>query len=227
LQQPAEKAISEIRGIFEKAAKKPLIGSAERPVTESLVVLGVASALYDSASGWPQLRIALAEAKLGYGSTILALDDAYAQRNAKGIYDTNETDAAFVIDCLDSQKELTTAEIQRNAQEFARRAPIFGPYLAYSGLGCQFFTGIKAIVKPIMTISAAPIVIVGTTRDPATPYAWAQDLQKTLLGSRLITLIGDGHTGYGHGSDCVDSAVDRYLLTGSPPKEDLTCTALL
>ncbi len=225
LNDPVDKGLSQIRSLFEGAASKPLLGTPGRVVTESLLVLGVASALYDSETGWPTLRVALREVMKGNAKTILSLDDEYTLRNSKGGYDGNETDASFVIDCLDSQKYLSTAQIQANVAQFTRRAPIFGPYLAYSGIGCQFFMGEKVPVAPIKQISTAPILIVGTTGDPATPYRWAQDLQKTLLGSHLITLIGNGHTGYGRGLDCVDGAVDKYLLTGSLPKIDLTCTA--
>ena len=223
LSQPIEKGISQVLEIFAKASKKPLVGTADRPVTESMAVLGVASALYDRESGWPQLKTALAQARAGNGATLLELDDEYSQRNAKGVYVNNEADASFVIDCLDSQENLTTKSITQGAPEFARRAPVFGPYLAYSGLACQFFPGIKVTAKPISSISSSPIVIIGTTRDPATPYTWALDLQKTLLRSRLITLIGDGHAGYARGSDCVDGAVNTYLLTGVLPSVDLTC----
>lgn len=223
LSKPLTMGISQVLAVFAQAARQPLTGTANRPVTESMAVLGVASSLYDRNSGWPQLKVAIAQAKVGNGSTLLSLDDQYTQRNAKGVYVTNETDASFVIDCLDSQKNMSTSAISRDAREFASRAPVFGPYLAYSGLACQFFTGIKATVKPITSISSAPIVIVGTTRDPATPYAWALDLQKTLLGSRLLTLVGDGHTGYGRGSVCVDDAVNKYFITGLIPRADLTC----
>lgn len=223
LTKPLTMGISEVISLFAQAARQPFLGTADRPVTESMAVLGVASSLYDRDSGWPQLKAALAEAKVGNGSTLLRLDDQYTQRNSKGVYVTNETDAAFVIDCLDSQRNLSTSEIIRSASQFASRAPIFGPYLAYSGLACQFFTGLKAKDKPITSISTAPIVIVGTTRDPATPYQWALDLQKTLRGSRLVTLEGDGHTGYGRGSLCVDDTVNKYLLSGSIPKANLTC----
>ncbi len=225
LLKPVARGIDQIREIFQRAALKPLLGTANRPVTESLVVLGVASALYDNESGWPTLRIALSQAMVGNGQAILALADGYASRNSKGGYDGNETDASFVIDCLDSQKYLSTEQIQIGAKEFARRAPIFGPYLAYSGIGCQFFMGDKEVVKPLSKISTVPVLIVGTTGDPATPYIWAQDLQKTLLGSRLLTLIGEGHAGYGRGIRCVDGAVDKYLLTGVLPKIGTSCKA--
>jgi hypothetical protein len=67
-------------------------------------------------------------------------------------------------------------------------------------------------------------MIIGTTRDPATPYQWALGLHKIIQNSRLISLDADGHTGQGRGSACVDTAVDRYLLTGVLPAADLACS---
>jgi len=225
LQQPVAAARLQFISLFRRAAAEPLASASRRPVTESLVVLGTASALYDRATGWPQLRTALKQAQTGDGTDFLAMADDYAQRNSDGTYQGNETDAQFVIDCLDWKGPRTTAEMVSEAKVFALQAPVFGPYLAYSGLACQFFPKL-AIASPIIKkISTVPVLIVGTTRDPATPYKWALDLHSTILNSRLISLNGDGHTGYGHGSSCVDSAVDRYFLTGIPPAQDLTCTS--
>ena len=60
---------------------------------------------------------------------------------------------------------------------------------------------------------AAPILVVGTTRDPATPFAGAQDLVTRLDGSRLLTFDSTEHTAYTK-SRCIDDAVDAYLLRG-------------
>jgi hypothetical protein len=76
----------------------------------------------------------------------------------------------------------------------------------------------------ITTLETEPILIIGTTRDPATPYKWSQALAKIFSSSTLISLDGDGHTGHGRGSTCVDSAVDHYLLTGATPKSALFCS---
>ncbi len=225
LEQPVEKAQQQFISLFKDASTRPLPGTAGRPVTESLVVLGTATALYDRDTGWPKLRAALRQAIAGDGKNFLTLADEYAQRNSEGTYSTNETDAQFVIDCLDWKGPRTTAEIVNEAKVFADKAPVFGPYLAFSGLSCQFFPKLTIVPPVIKKISTSPILIVGTTRDPATPYSWALDLHNTILNSRLISLNGDGHTGYGHGSSCVDSAVDHYLLTGIPPAQDLTCTS--
>jgi len=225
LEQPVEKAQKQFISLFKKASINPLLGTNGRPVTESLVVLGTAYTLYDRSTGWPQLRGALKEAFSGNGQEFLSLADDYAQRNGDGTYNTNETDAQFVIDCLDWKGPRTTAEIVDEAKVFAEKAPVFGPYLAYSGLSCQFFPKLSIASPVIKKISTSPILIVGTTRDPATPYKWALDLHNTILNSRLISLNGDGHTGYGHGSSCVDSAVDHYLLTGTAPALDLACSS--
>ncbi len=39
----------------------------------------------------------------------------------------------------------------------------------------------------------------------------------------LITRVGEGHTGYNKGNDCVDDAVDSYLIEGTVPADDLRC----
>ena len=34
---------------------------------------------------------------------------------------------------------------------------------------------------------------------------------------------GDGHTGYNSGNECVDSAVEDYLVDGTVPDDGLEC----
>ena len=75
----------------------------------------------------------------------------------------------------------------------------------------------------ITAAGAPPIVVVGTTRDPATPYAWAVSLAKQLKSGVLVSRDGDGHTGYNAGNTCVDEAVEGYLVDGTVPKGGLSC----
>jgi pimeloyl-ACP methyl ester carboxylesterase len=152
------------------------------------------------------------------------LADQYAGRQENGKYLSNENDALQVISCLDQNELETFSTFKKGVAEFAKRAPIFGPYLAYAGLACRYFPNLSSVEQiEIKSLKTKPILIVGTTRDPATPYKWAQSLAKIFEGSILITLDGDGHAGHGRGSTCVDSAVDRYLLTGATPKSELFC----
>jgi pimeloyl-ACP methyl ester carboxylesterase len=208
--------------LYDSVAKKPLTTSTNRVATESLVVLGTASALYDNESGWPMLRVALKQAQNGRGFMFLSLADAYTGRQPNGTYPTNEGDSGFVIDCLDWNDSRTNEQIAQDAQTFKEQAPVFGPYLSYSGISCKYFTGIKKPIK-IKQVKTTPIIVIGTLRDPATPYSWSVALHKLITNSRLITLDGDGHTGHGRGSACVDKSVDAYFITGKIPAVDQKC----
>ncbi len=214
--------------LFQSVNKTPLASKSDRVATEALVVLGTASALYDNASGWPQLRRAIKQSQLGKGDEFLSLADQYTGRQLDGKYFDNQNDAGAIIHCLDMQRVPTLSEIKENAKLFAKAAPVFGPYVAYGGIACSYISNKNPTRNlsggPGSTRSANPIVIVGTTRDPATPYKWALSLHKYLQGSLLISLDADGHTGHNRGSGCVDDAVDKYLLTGAVPAKNLACS---
>ena len=217
-------ARAEVVKFFKETSQKPLKSESGRLVTEGLVVLGTASALYDSASDWPVLRKAFQEAARGDGDTFLKLADQYAGRAEDGKYLSNENDALPVIDCLDHPEVTSLTKVKEGAIEFSKKAPVFGPYLAYSEITCRYFPNLTEVTQiKIEKLQTDPILIIGTTRDPATPYKWAQTLSEIFQSSVLITLDGDGHTGHGRGSTCVDSAVDRYLLTRVTPKSELFC----
>lgn len=220
-----QSARNQVLGLLKQTSITPLKSKSGREVTEGLVLLGIASALYDSGSDWPVLRDAFKEATLGSGESFLTLADQYAGRQENGSYPSNENDALQVISCLDQNKLETVSVFKRDAAEFSKKAPIFGPYLAYAGLACRYFPKLSTVEQiKIESLKTKPILVIGTTRDPATPYKWAQSLAKVLDGSILITLDGDGHTGHGRGSICVDSAVDRYFLTGITPESALFCS---
>jgi pimeloyl-ACP methyl ester carboxylesterase len=215
-------AIAEMQKLFAQAAKKPLTTkSSERTLSETMMVLGTASAMYDSETGWPKLRKAIAQAQKGFGDEFFKLADEYTGRQSDGSYPNNEFDSGAVIDCLDVEEPRTVTQIKRDAEVFADQAPLFGPYLAYGGLTCKYFgQSQEENIAPTMTTN--PIVVIGTTGDPATPYEWAQGLNKLLINSVLISLTGEGHTGQGQGNACVDDQIDDFYLTGKLPKTS-TC----
>jgi pimeloyl-ACP methyl ester carboxylesterase len=215
---------------LQKAATTPLPqreprNGDDRVITEALILVGIASSLYDDVDGWPKLRQAFTESAEGFGDTFLQLADEYSGRNPDGTFRSNDFDSGAVIDCLDWRDRRTTEQYTADAKEFADKAPIFGPYIAYAGLHCQFFPQPESqrVANTTTTITTAPIIVIGTIRDPATPYSWAVSLSKIFKGSSLISLDGDGHTGHGRGSACVDNAVDAYLLSGTLPPADLVC----
>ncbi|MCE7082493.1 alpha/beta hydrolase [Streptomyces sp. ST2-7A] len=72
---------------------------------------------------------------------------------------------------------------------------------------------------------AREILLIGTTGDPATPYEGAERMRDALgegVGV-LITREGEGHGAYAMGSECVDEAVNDYLLSGLIPQDGLIC----
>jgi pimeloyl-ACP methyl ester carboxylesterase len=214
--------------LFNKVSQTPLTVG-DRKITEGQVVTGTASALYDDVSGWPSLRTAITQALVGDGTTFAELSDTYSGRNEDGTYKNNENDANVVIECLDWHQRQSNDQIKANAASFSRSAPVFGPYVAYGGITCNLLN--QSIgraqttthnLKKIKNI-ATPVLVIGTTQDPATPYAWAKALSRYIMGSHLITLEAEGHTGYGRVSACVDDVVDMYLVSGKIQFKNITC----
>jgi pimeloyl-ACP methyl ester carboxylesterase len=206
-------AIAEMQKLFNQAANEPFPTkrNSGRTLSESMMVLGTASAMYDSQTGWPQLLRAIKEAQEGFGDTFLKLADEYTGRQNDGSYPNNEFDSGAVIDCLDFNEPRTIEQIRRDAKAFAAKAPLFGSYLAFGGVTCKFFNvDSEVTIEPIMT--ANPVIVIGTTGDPATPYEWAQGLSKLLTNSRLISLTSEGHTGQGQGNACIDDQIDDFYL---------------
>ncbi|MYR62239.1 alpha/beta fold hydrolase [Streptomyces sp. SID625] len=196
-----------------------------RKLGEALATTGVIAAMYDQ-SAWPQLRGALnAAMKNSDGAPLLALSDSYYERDSSGRY-TNLMYANAAVNCLDLPAAYSTpAEVEKALPAFEKASPVFGRGLAWASLNCAYWP-VQPTGGPhrIEAKGAAPIVVVGTTRDPATPYRWAQGLSAQLASARLLTFDGDGHTAYGRGSRCIDSAVDTYLLQGTPPAQDKHCS---
>jgi hypothetical protein len=107
---------------------------------------------------------------------------------------------------------------------FEQASPVFGKVFAWGLTSCDGFAPRSSEKVPtIHARGAAPIVVVGTTRDPATPYHWAVALAHQLASGVLVTRNGDGHTGYFTGNACIDDAVESYLVSGIVPKAGLTC----
>jgi hypothetical protein len=79
------------------------------------------------------------------------------------------------------------------------------------------------VPRPLHAAGAPPILVVGTTRDPATPLTWARALAEELDSGILVKRDGDGHTGYNSGNDCVDTTVESYLVAGKVPDGEVDC----
>jgi pimeloyl-ACP methyl ester carboxylesterase len=199
-----------------------VVAGSDESVGPAALLYGSAAALYTPQS-WPLLGQALTALEAGKGAQILALFQDYLERNPDGTY-ANTVEAETAVDCLDSPAP-TIAQLQAAAPATERGAPVFGLLDLYSEITCAVWP-VPATGKPvpIEAKGSPPIVVVGSTGDPVTPYVWAQALANQLDRGVLLTRVGLGHTGYGF-SSCVRSAVDRYLLTLQPPAPGTRCAS--
>ncbi len=156
--------------------------------------------------------------------SFLALADAYTERNADGTYASNVNSAFPAISCTDRPGTSSVAEAKRLSRKYEQISPIFGRTFAWGAVSCRDWP-VKKGAFPTSAVAkgADPIVVIGTTRDPATPYAWSVSLAKSLENGVLISRDGDGHTGYNAGNTCVDDAVDAYLVGGVVPNDPTGC----
>jgi pimeloyl-ACP methyl ester carboxylesterase len=192
-------------------------------LTEGWAATGVAQAMYDQGQ-WSTLTDALGKAQAGDGTALMELADAYATRDRSGRYTTNLLEAYYAVTCLDDPDSPDPATYEERARSFTAKAPTWGPFMAWGSAPCGEWP-VKSDAKP-HTISAqgsGPIVVIGTTRDPATPYEGSVRLRDQLANGRLITFDGDGHTAYGRSNSCVDNAVNDYYTQGKAPADNTKC----
>jgi pimeloyl-ACP methyl ester carboxylesterase len=186
--------------------------------------IGVASALYSGQPAFEDLAKALAQAAQGRGDGLLAFADEYTERSPGGKY-SNETAANYAIGCIDTPGPRTVNALAAVAAQAEKTAPRFGATTAWLDLPCvDWPVAPEGSIGPIAAPGAPPILVIGTTHDPATPYAAAVSVAHELHSGSLLTFDGTGHTAYGRGSDCIDNAVDSYLQSGTPPPAGTRCT---
>ncbi|MFJ8030490.1 alpha/beta hydrolase [Streptomyces sp. NPDC096032] len=224
--QDPEQGTRKIADLLKRIDAEPLRTSSGRRLTQTLAVTGIVLPLY-SESRWPRLTAALESAEKGDGSRLLALADDYNERDSSGHYGTT-SHSQRAISCLDDRQRPTVAETKRRLAEFERISPVFGDFLGWDSAGwCHGWPVPGQFDTPeVGAPGAAPVLVVGNTGDPATPYEGARRMADELgrgVGVEL-TWKGEGHGAYGRGSDCVDSAVNAYLLKGTVPKDGTVCS---
>ncbi len=178
---------------------------------------GVGAGLYSRSTGWPDIATGLANAEQGDGTVLLELSDSYLERDHNGYSNASEANAA--VNCLDRPWPHDPAAFTRLADSVRASAPRFGPGIALSGMTCAYWP-VAPVGRPhvVRGTGAPAVVVIGGTRDPATPYAWAKGLAGQLDRAVLLTHVGDGHTVYRTGGpSCITGPVDSYLLTAVAP----------
>ena len=216
-------AKKKMRALFDQAFKKPFpTADPKRPLNRNMLMYGVMIAMYNTAyrsyldTGLSQLI------KNNDGSFLLGWFDLANGREG-GKFKNNSDEAMTAINCADypSSSPSVTKKYQ---EKLKKEAPLFS---AGSDGGTDLCSLLpyhpKSNPGPYKAKGSAPIVVIGTKYDPATPHHWAQALHKSLSNSVLLTWEGDGHLAYPRAGSCIQSPVDKYLLTGEVPKDGLVC----
>ncbi len=194
----------------------------ERVLTPGELTLGVAAALY-STQLWPILADALFLAETQQdGSLLQVLADTYLGRQPDGTYDNSQM-SGLAINCADDPSRPPSDEVRTQAELGAQSSVYFADFLRAS-------TGCIGTADPIDPIAigpadgAAPILVIGTTGDPATPYQWSVEMAEFLSSGVLYTVEADGHTAF-LSVPCVDDVVIDYLVDLELPDENSGCAA--
>jgi pimeloyl-ACP methyl ester carboxylesterase len=219
--KPAGDPMQAYEQLAERIRTSPLpVKDSTRTAGPSSFLYGTAVTLYDT-STWPDLYQMLAQASRGDGTDMLQLADSYEGRQPDGTYD-NELESNAAVNCLDSPSPSLT-DIEAALPAFQAAAPVFGPAVLDSQIQCTLWpVPASGQAGPIHADGSPPIVVVGSTGDPASPYRDAQALASELAHGVLLTRVGDGHTAYPY-STCIRNQVDSYLIQLTVPPVGTRC----
>ncbi len=216
-----DEALSDLGALLASVDRDPLPNADGRLLGADSLLSAIVVALY-SVDTWPYLTTALSNVLQGDAQLAFLLVDLQADRQ-DGVYLSNQTEAFRAYNCLDYPTQTSPEEEAAAKALLAERAPTIAPYWERPDPCLVWPYPATGVREPIAAEGAAPILVIGTTNDPATPYEWAVALAGQLSSGILITRVGEGHTGYNRGSACVDDIVDAYLLDGVVPQGDVRC----
>ncbi|HKT57951.1 MAG TPA: alpha/beta hydrolase [Microbacterium sp.] len=214
--------MSDLGAMLAQVDADPLPNSDGRQLGADSLMTAIVSALY-AQSSWKYLTQALDGVANGDPSIAFQLADFYYNR-VDGRYEDNSFEAFNAYNCMDYPSGETAGQIAAAQQQLKQKAPTIAPYWSVQVDTCAEWPVKTAVTRQqIHASGAGPIVVIGTSNDPATPYAWAKSLASQLDSGVLITRIGQGHTGFNKGNSCVDDAVNGYFLNGTTPQNGLVC----
>ncbi|HEY0248381.1 MAG TPA: alpha/beta hydrolase [Gryllotalpicola sp.] len=216
-------AMSSIGALLKKVDENPITNTDGRVLGATSFETAIILPLYSTAN-WPVLDTLFKDVAAGSAKVAFYLADQYNDRSSNGHYTTNTMVAFQAIDCLDYRFESAPAQLQAEATRLTQVAPVIGPYFGYPGITCSGwpFAPVRT-PAPVHADGAPPILIVGTTNDPATPYQDSVNLAHELASGHLVTWNGSGHTAYGRSNSCVTNTVDDYFVAGTVPARDPKC----
>lgn len=222
--ESVDEAVDTIAALIVRLRASPIRAADGREVNGTVLRTAITSALYDEGA-WKYLTQAFEELRQGRAATTQALADQYVDRGKSG-YSSNLFEAIYAVNCLDDPVETDPATLEREGAQLLAADPLRAADNAedFGDTVCGNWP-IKPESKPgpVTAVGSPPILVLGTTGDPATPYAWAEALASQLPKGVLLTLRGEGHTAYRNDRPCINDRVDTYLVRGTVPAA-VTCS---
>jgi len=222
-------ALGQVRSVLDSVDAKKLVNADGRVLDSATLATGIIENLY-SESYWGSLTEMFAELRDGDPTLTFRSADDYNQRGSDGTYASNANDVYISATCADGDFASDPESTLDRIAEIDAAAPILGRYATYDDFAvldtaCNLWPYPRGADLPstFEAAGAAPILVIGTTNDPATPYASSVSLAGQLASGVLITYEGEGHTVYNQGVACVDDVVDAYFVTGAVPASDPMC----
>jgi pimeloyl-ACP methyl ester carboxylesterase len=201
----------------------PIPADDGREANRVVMEIATLASLYSKAA-WPALGAALADAEAGDAQQLLLLADEYAGRQIDGTW-LSISQSNPVIDCASGINAKTPDDPQVILDEVQQKAPRFGRDATLDDVASQCADLIGTEVEPpaLGYTGDAPVVVVGGTNDPATPFRWAEELTAVMgPNARLLTFTGEGH-GQLLSSSCVTEAEAKVITDLELPDAGTTC----
>ena len=222
-----DNGLLQVRDLLDRIDDLELVASDGRQLDSATVGTGIAYTLYSEWS-WPSLTAMFAALAVGDPDPTFDNADSYYGRYG-GWYDGNGNEIYTAVTCNEGDLGTDGVTPLEGVEIIDDRAPILGRYFAYDDYAvldvvCSNWPVPVAELPTSFTAAGAPpILVIGTTNDPATPYIWAQNMANQLVNGHLITYNGEGHTAYNKSNSCVNDAVDDFFIDGTVPSSDPNC----
>ncbi|MEZ4553625.1 MAG: alpha/beta hydrolase [Dehalococcoidia bacterium] len=213
--------VSALAEMVERAREAPIPSAdADRPAGPGEAFLAIVASMYREAF-WPSLVQAVEAGLDGDGTWLVQLADRLWGR--RGDEYNNSIEMNTAVNCLDYEYSRDPAHYEEAGREAEQVSPTFGAAFGATGLACAYWAAPSKPIGAPDAPGAPPLLVVGTTGDPATPFEWALAMRRDLVTSTLLTFEGEGHTAYASGSRCVDDVVNAYLLDLALPEDGAIC----